>query len=127
VLDFDVPADSETAMNADELRKRFPNASQSFLAQNSGQVAVAKRDFSHEPLAASEIPAPLTGRVHIRITSRRRRLIDPDNVYAKATVDCLRRAGIIRDDSEADISLETRQEKVGSKEPEETVIEIYEL
>lgn len=62
-------------------------------------------------------------RIHVRVTSRRSRLIDPDNLCAKYFVDCLRYAGFIPDDNADIITLEVRQEKV-SKKDEETVIEV---
>ena len=113
-------------MNEHELKRRFPNASPAFLAANCGTPAVVERAPEPRPLAASEDARAIAGRVLIRITSRRRRLIDPDNVSAKAVIDCLRYAGILADDTAEHVSLETRQEKVGKGEREETLIEIYE-
>ena len=113
-------------MTADELKRLFPNASAGFLAANTRPAAVVERAPEPRPLAASEEAGAITGRVLIRITSRRRRLIDPDNLSPKAYIDCLRYAGILADDTAEQVSLETRQEKVGKDEIEETLIEIYE-
>lgn len=114
-------------MNPHELKRRFPNASPSFLAKNSGAVAVVERALEDWPLAACEDAKPIAGRVLVRFTSRRRRLIDPDNISVKASLDCLRRAGILANDTAEHVSLETRQEKVGKGEREETVVEIFEM
>ena len=77
----------------------------------------------HEPLAAAQREASDPSRVHVRITSRRARLIDPDNLCPKYFIDCLRYAGAIKDDTAKDITVETRQEKV-SKAEEETIVEV---
>lgn len=65
-------------------------------------------------------------RAHVRITIRRRRLLDPDNAYAsvKDLLDGIRDAGLILDDSEERITLEVNQEKAGKGEDEGTRIEI---
>ena len=64
-------------------------------------------------------------RVHVCIVSFRARLCDPDNICPKYAIDCIRYAGIIRDDRPQDITLEVRQQKV-SKEQERTEITITE-
>jgi len=62
-------------------------------------------------------------RVHIH--SRRHRLTDPDGISAKAAIDGLVLAGIFPDDTAKCISQVTfSQEKIGSEEVEETIIEI---
>lgn len=60
----------------------------------------------------------------VRVTSCRRRLIDPDNLCAKYFVDALKYAGAILDDREQDITLEVRQHRVHRKEDERTIIEV---
>jgi hypothetical protein len=87
------------------------------------QSAVAKRPVRNGPLAAAEGKAKGAGRIHVSITSYRSRLTDPDNLCAKATVDCLRYCGILKDDSAKDITYSISQEKT-SKENERTEIEI---
>lgn len=65
-------------------------------------------------------------RRRITITSRRRKLVDQDNLYVKDCVDALK--GIfIEDDSPAHIELVVKQEKVGSVSQEATIIEIEEI
>lgn len=77
-----------------------------------------------EPVAA---PARETGdpsRVRVRVVSFRRKLCDPDNLCPKYFVDCLRYAGLIPDDREADIILEVRQVRVAGKTEERTEVEV---
>ena len=63
------------------------------------------------------------------LSARRRRLLDQnqDNLAEKYHVDLLRYAGVISGDAPGTTKIEVRQEKVGSKEPETTVIEVYRL
>ncbi len=63
----------------------------------------------------------------IRITSRRIRLIDPDNLVPKYFIDALRYAGAIHDDSASRIRLQVQQEKPQKGQPEETIIELWKL
>ena len=65
----------------------------------------------------------MAGKFRISVTGRRRRLIDPDNLCPKYLIDCLRYAGAIPDDRAQDIELSVRQEKIGSKEEEVTIVE----
>jgi len=82
-----------------------------------------KRPVRNEPLAKSGGKKENTGRIHIRLTARRKRLIDPDNLVFKYFIDCLRYAGAIPDDRAEDVTIETKQEKTRQKE--ETVIELF--
>lgn len=85
--------------------------------------SVAKRAICDGSLAKESRKKGNAKSFHVRVTSRRSRLIDPDNLCAKYFVDCLRYAGFIPDDNADVITLEVRQEKVGRSE-EETVIEV---
>jgi hypothetical protein len=78
----------------------------------------------HEPVAAPEGKAQNPGRVLLRITSFRRRLIDPDNLCPKYFIDALRYAQVIGDDSAAHITLEVSQIKVKTKTEERTEVEV---
>lgn len=66
-----------------------------------------------------------SSRLHLRIISVRKRLIDPDNIVAKWTIDALRYAGIIRDDSAKEITVELSQRKAEKGEEEHTLIEVW--
>jgi hypothetical protein len=82
-----------------------------------------KRPVLNEPLAKGSGKKENTGRIHIRLTARRKRLIDPDNLIFKYHIDCLRYAGAIPDDREGDVTIETHQEKTRGEE--ETLIELF--
>ena len=82
-----------------------------------------KRPVLNEPLAKGNGKKEDTGRIHIRLTARRKRLIDPDNLIFKYHIDCLRYAGAIPDDREGDVTIETHQEKTRGEE--ETLIELF--
>lgn len=63
--------------------------------------------------------------VRIAVVSYRTRLADADGVSAKAAIDGLVHAGIIRDDSPAYVTEVTyRQVKVKNKSEEKTILEI---
>jgi hypothetical protein len=64
-----------------------------------------------------------TGRIHVRVTVCRKILCDPDNSTPKYVLDCVRLAGLIPNDREQDITLETRQEKTRGEET--TLIELF--
>ena len=91
--------------------------------KDTSSSAKPKRPVRNEPLAKGKSKKEHTGRVHIRFTTKRKRLIDPDNIVAKYFIDCLRYAGAINDDTAKDISLETHQEKTRGQE--ETIIELF--
>ena len=82
-----------------------------------------KRPVLNEQLAKGNGKKENTGRIHIRLTARRKRLIDPDNLIFKYHIDCLRYAGAIPDDREGDVTIETHQEKTRGQE--ETLIELF--
>ena len=63
-------------------------------------------------------------RSRIRITSKRCRLLDPDNLCVKYIIDALRYTKVIKDDREKDIRLEIFQVKVKTRKEEKTVIEV---
>jgi len=94
--------------------------------QNRRALSRAKpqRDLQNEPLAAPQGAGQDAGRVSVRYTCYRCRLIDPENVFTKWWGDCLRYAGFLKDDREQDIELTVRQVKVKTKAEERTEIEV---
>ena len=116
-------------MTPDQLKAKFPNASADFLkanlhADHSRQAAVMERSAGDESLATNQGQERAAGKLHVRFVSVRKRLLDPDNVSVKWTLDCLRYAGIIRGDEPDKISLEVSQRKTNKGEREQTIIEV---
>lgn len=86
--------------------------------------SVSQRSIRHESVGKAEGEEKNSGRIPVRITSFRRRLLDPDNLSAKYFTDCLRYAEMIPNDRPQDIDLTVSQVKVRSKLEEHTEIEI---
>jgi hypothetical protein len=104
--------------------ERIDTIQRTFLdGKSSSRNPKPKRPVRDEPLAKGGGKKENTGRIHIRLTARRKRLIDPDNLVFKYFIDCLRYAGAIPDDRAEDVTIETKQEKTRQKE--ETVIELF--
>jgi Holliday junction resolvase RusA-like endonuclease len=77
-----------------------------------------------EPIQAGR-RAAFDSRVDIRIVSYRTRLADADGISAKAAIDGLVHAGVIRDDSTKEVrEVSYCQIKVKNKNEEKTVIQI---
>jgi hypothetical protein len=121
-------------MNENELLRRFPNASAAFVRANADAAVLAghprspaklEPDPGYGTLGAVQAQAAVTGRVFVRLTSYRRRLLDEDNLCEKYVVDCCRYAGILAADSPGQAQIEVRQTKVGKGEAEFTRVEIY--
>ena len=81
-----------------------------------------ERDLSPRPLATNEEQENGAGRVHLRIVSIRKRLLDPDNLSVKWLIDCLRYSSIIRGDEPDKITLQVEQRKCAKGESEATQI-----
>jgi hypothetical protein len=88
--------------------------------------AKSQQIVRHESVATAERKANNTARYLVRIDSRRKRLIDPDNLCAKYMLDAIKYAGCIPDDRPQDIQFQIGQTKVETEE-ECTVIEIIPL
>jgi hypothetical protein len=120
-------------MTNDDLRRLFER-NQSLSKANEGNTSLG-RALPHpqpEP-AVQHVPAPKNAgkemrpaRSRVRITSKRARLLDADNLIGggKFLLDAIRQCRLIEDDSTEHIILEMRQEKVAHRKDEETVIEI---
>ena len=90
---------------------------------NPHPLPIVERHLSTGPLATNEGKESGAGRVHLRIVSIRKRLLDPDNLSVKWLIDCLRYSSIIRGDEPDKITLQVEQRKCGKGESEAT--EIY--
>jgi hypothetical protein len=73
-------------------------------------------------LAKDEEQEGRASRVHLRIVSIRKRLLDPDNLSVKWLIDCLRYSKIIRGDEPDKITLQVEQRKCAKGEAEATEI-----
>lgn len=122
-------------MTYDELKAKFPHASEQFLRANAGDSAhrgkapsaELERCLTDEPLAADALKARHSGKFFVRVVSFRRRLLDEDNLCEKFHVDCVRYAAIIPSDAPGRCRIVTTQEKVRSKEEERTEILIEQI
>lgn len=94
-------------------------------AGGSGKVAEPEFDTRPVPLAACQAQEATPERVHIRIVSVRKRLLDPDNLFPKWQIDALRYCRIIRGDEPDKITLETTQRKAAKGQEEHTIIEVH--
>ena len=81
-----------------------------------------ERNPSAGPLATHEEQEANSSRVHLRIVSIRKRLLDPDNLSVKWLIDCLRYSKIIRGDEPDKITLQVEQRKCAKGEAEATEI-----
>lgn len=86
--------------------------------------SLAQQAVRHGTLGEGEGKKGYSGRVLVRVTSYRRRLLDPDNLIPKYFLDCFRYAGVLRDDRADEIELISTQSKVRKKEDERTEIEV---
>ena len=77
-----------------------------------------------EPVESEEVEGENFRRSRIRITSRRVRLLDPDNLCVKYIIDALRHTKVIQDDTTAHIEVYIKQEKVKKRKEEKTIIEV---
>ena len=92
------------------------------------QTPLVERDLKCPSLPTGEVASRNPNRVHVRLVSIRKRLIDPDNLSGKSLTDCLRNAGFLRDDSAEEISYQIEQRKPrkdptsGQEEEEGTLV-----
>lgn len=101
--------------------------SRDILAKDARKVAVMESDSGDAPLAAEEVQRPTGERFLVSIASRRKRLVDQDNLCEKFAVDLLRYCKIIPNDSPDKCEIEVSQTKCRKGEPEEMTIEVISL
>lgn len=95
--------------------------------RNPGKAPVMESDLRDGALGPRRTQGKDTGRVLVRVTSFRVRLLDEDNLCEKYHVDCLRYAGIISGDDPSQAKIETGQVRVKSKTEERVLIEVCAL
>lgn len=100
-------------------RLRLKNEDRCTLSRPQPEPAIR-----HEPVGTEEGKTKDAGRFLVRITSFRKRLLDPDNLCPKYFVDALRYQKLIPDDSAKFIDLSISQRK---SKTDYTEIEILEL
>jgi len=96
-------------------------------AKNTRQTAKLERNPSDAPLEAKKNQRSASSRFLVRIESRRKRLLDEDNICEKYLVDLLRYSGIIANDSPDQCRIEVSQTKCRKCEPEEISVEVMRL
>jgi len=121
------------ATSYNELKKRFPNASDYFLRKNSYPLSHpaggVPKDTQPEPAVRDEPLGKAKGkeanseRFRVSVTSYRTRLIDPDNLTPKYFIDACRYAGLIPSDDPKTIDLLVKQVLCKSNPRTEIVIE----
>ena len=115
-------------MNPHQLKRLFPNASQSVLQANSyndtGTTPKLESNPGSKPLGKNKVKKGDKEKFHISVLSVRKRLCDTDNLACKYHVDCLRYLGLIPDDSPDYVQITTTQRKCKKGEEEHIVIEI---
>ena len=94
-------------------------------ARYAGQVAELESNPSHAPLEAKEVQGSDCGRVLVRVTTRRKRLLDESNQCYKFHEDLCRYAGAIPSDAPEVTHSEVSQTKCKKGEPEEITIEVF--
>lgn len=116
-------------MNINELKRRFPGASESFIEKNKDKGNAS--DTKPEQIIQHQLERQIQGkkensrRVLISFETCRRRLLDEDDLCAKFFTDCLRYAGIIHGDSAKEATIEKPVQRLCKKgEKEHTIVTI---
>jgi hypothetical protein len=111
----------------EQIRKLFPNATVSFFDVNP-RLCASEREQDQGSALGDQTSGETKSDVRpfVCIITRRVRLLDKDNAYAstKCLTDCLHEIGLIPGDSEKDIELEVRQEKVDHFHEQRTEVKI---
>ena len=94
------------------------------LHHNPNPLPELERNPCTRTLAKDEEQEGGADRVHLRIVSIRKRLLDPDNLSVKWLIDCLRYSRIIQGDEPDKITLQVEQRKCAKGEAEATQIYI---
>lgn len=108
-------------MNPNELKRRFKNASQSFIRANQdnksegiGSSPKPQCGLGNVPLGKNKDKEANPKRIEIVYSVFRKRFCDPDNIFLKWHTDALRYEGLIKDDRYQDIEISVIQ--IQSKE-----------
>ena len=96
-----------------------------FHTGNAGKVAKLESDPGNAPLEAEEVQRSTRQRFLVRVTTRRKRLIDESNLCYKYHEDLCRYAGALPSDSPEVTHSEVHQTKCRKGEPEQITIEVF--
>lgn len=118
-------------MTRNEIVRRFPNATESFIKANldpddSGICPNKQQSIKRSPLertAEGEGPSP--SRFEIRFTIYSVRPLDWDNYHVKECQDAIVRSGMLHGDHWSILRGSVNPQKAHSTEEERTVIEIF--
>ncbi len=117
-------------MNPNQLKRLFPNASQSTINKNrdQGVCPPEQKPPQGKPLVRAPQREDSGGPFfEIRFTIYSVRPNDWDNPWTKTLQDCLVRAGILHDDKWDVLQGKVISQKAYSKEEERTVIELFQI
>jgi len=93
----------------------------------AGAAPVVEHNPRDATVGAVQVQAGGGQRFLVRVTTRRSRLVDEDNLCEKFVVDLLRYAGVIPDDAPGTTKIEVAQEKTRKGQEEVVTLEVYEL
>lgn len=122
----DLPANAQ----AEALRQLHPHYVTGFVAyqpRDTGTPTVMESDLRPRALGKGKAKEGHSGRVLVRVTAFRVRLLDEDNLCEKYHVDCCRYAGLLSGDDPSQAKIQTSQVKVKRKQDERVLIEITPL
>lgn len=119
-------------MTNDQLNELLANASASTRQLNlptggAGTVAKLEHHSGDAAVGPVQVQTGNSPRFLVRVTTRRSRLVDEDNLCEKFVVDLLRYAGVIPDDAPGTTKIEVAQQKTRKGQDEVVTLEVYEI
>lgn len=115
-------------MTRNEILRRYPNASESFIRANQTEDCRALPSAKLEHPILNGVQSQIQGtpkdsqRFSVRVISYRAILCDPDNLCGKYFVDCLRYAGLLSDDTAEIVDYSISQQKCPKAEEKTEII-----
>ena len=111
----------------DVIQRQFTQQKAATKAKRKTPPPLTEPPLLNEPLSEVEGKEGDSSRLLVLIESVRGKLLDTDNLYggAKFYCDFLRYAGVIPEDTEAEIELKVTQRKKKKGEEEKTIIEVW--
>ena len=112
-----IPSELRTIITKQRERNAAPDAQDS----GEGKVSNVEPRLGYEPLRKGQLALDYTGRARLIVKVYRKRLTDPLGDCTKYHIDGLRYAGLLKDDSDAEISLTEEPHQKVEDESEERV------